>query len=115
MEHTAERRTRGAHDVLPRAALLVFIEDGFVGTRREQVAARAGVSKVTLYRRWSSKRVPVVTVGRVVPLNPEPGFWTILACTSGLTCACRVTWSSLSAADGLGPGKRYADKRQVAI
>ncbi len=33
----------------------MLIEDGFAGLRLEHVAARAGVGKTTIYRRWSSK------------------------------------------------------------
>jgi AcrR family transcriptional regulator len=38
-----------------RAALDLFLERGVDGTSIEQVARRAGVGKVTVYRRWSSK------------------------------------------------------------
>ena len=37
------------------AARELLIEDGFAGLRLEHVAARAGVGKATLYRRWRSK------------------------------------------------------------
>ncbi|MEV0595681.1 TetR/AcrR family transcriptional regulator [Nonomuraea cavernae] len=37
------------------AALELFVERGVEGTSIEQVAKRAGVGKLTLYRRWSSK------------------------------------------------------------
>ncbi|MDF5755180.1 TetR/AcrR family transcriptional regulator [Spongiactinospora sp. TRM90649] len=38
-----------------RAALDLFVEHGVEGTSMEQVAKRAGVGKLTVYRRWSSK------------------------------------------------------------
>ncbi|CAM05756.1 TetR family transcriptional regulator [Saccharopolyspora erythraea NRRL 2338] len=38
-----------------RAAMDLFIEGGVEGTSIEQVAKRAGVGKLTVYRRWSSK------------------------------------------------------------
>lgn len=38
-----------------RAALDLFIERGVEGTSIEQIAKRAGVGKLTVYRRWSSK------------------------------------------------------------
>ncbi len=38
-----------------QAALELFIERGVDGTSIEQVAKRAGVGKVSVYRRWSSK------------------------------------------------------------
>lgn len=37
------------------AALELFLEHGVEGTSIEQVARRAGVGKLTVYRRWSSK------------------------------------------------------------
>jgi AcrR family transcriptional regulator len=37
------------------AAIEEFIEEGHGGMRMESVARRAGVSKVSLYRRWRSK------------------------------------------------------------
>ncbi|MFG1947511.1 TetR/AcrR family transcriptional regulator [Nonomuraea sp. NPDC048826] len=37
------------------AALELFVERGVEGTSMEQVAKRAGVGKLTVYRRWSSK------------------------------------------------------------
>ncbi|QYC42121.1 HTH-type transcriptional repressor Bm3R1 [Nonomuraea coxensis DSM 45129] len=38
-----------------RAALELFIERGVEGTSMEQIARRAGVGKLTVYRRWSTK------------------------------------------------------------
>ena len=38
-----------------RAALDLFVERGIEGMSIEQVAKRAGVGKLTIYRRWSSK------------------------------------------------------------
>lgn len=37
------------------AALELFIESGSEGVNVEQIAARAGVARTTVYRRWSSK------------------------------------------------------------
>ncbi|MFI9591288.1 TetR/AcrR family transcriptional regulator [Nonomuraea sp. NPDC052265] len=37
------------------AALELFVERGVEGTSMEQVAKRAGVGKLTVYRRWNSK------------------------------------------------------------
>jgi AcrR family transcriptional regulator len=55
------RRGRGrprdpeADAAILRAALDLFIEGGVEGTSIEQIAKRAGVGKLTVYRRWSSK------------------------------------------------------------
>jgi TetR/AcrR family transcriptional regulator len=56
--HTKSRRTR-RKDARPgellAAALDLFVEKGYAATRVEEVAARAGVSKGTLFRYFSSK------------------------------------------------------------
>jgi AcrR family transcriptional regulator len=55
---TAERgpisRGAGARQRVLRAALDVLGEDGLAGFTMEAVARRAGASKATLYRRWST-------------------------------------------------------------
>ena len=55
------------------AALELFVEKGFVGTRLEDVAARAGVSKGTLYLYFDSKEAlfkAVIQEG-IVPILEE--------------------------------------------
>jgi AcrR family transcriptional regulator len=42
-------------DAILEAALILFGEAGYEGMTIEAVAARAGVGKATIYRRWSSK------------------------------------------------------------
>ena len=42
------------------ATLEIFAEDGYHGLSMEAVAARAGVSKATIYRRWPGKRDLVI-------------------------------------------------------
>ena len=44
-----------ADGAILRAALELFIEGGVDGTSMEQVARRAGVGKLTVYRRWNDK------------------------------------------------------------
>jgi AcrR family transcriptional regulator len=48
-------RARVLHDEITRAAAACFAETGYRATNLETVAARVGVSKVTLYRYVSSK------------------------------------------------------------
>jgi AcrR family transcriptional regulator len=50
-----ERRKQDRPAELLAAALAVFVEKGFAGARLEEVAARAGVSKGTLYLYFRSK------------------------------------------------------------
>jgi AcrR family transcriptional regulator len=48
-------RDPGADAAILRAAFELFIERGVEGASIEQIAKRAGVGKLTVYRRWSSK------------------------------------------------------------
>lgn len=48
-------RSDAAHQAILNAARQLLIEKGFAAMRLEHVAARAGVGKATIYRRWSSK------------------------------------------------------------
>lgn len=55
-ESTRRRRRKDARpSELTAAALDLFVEKGFAGTRLDDVAARAGVSKGTLYLYFDSK------------------------------------------------------------
>jgi len=48
-------RSPRADQVIQDAALELFVEQGFEAMSMEGVAARAGVGKTTIYRRWDSK------------------------------------------------------------
>ncbi len=48
-------RSERAHLAILTAARELLIEKGFASFRLEHVAARAGVGKATIYRRWPSK------------------------------------------------------------
>ena len=50
-----ERRKEARPAELLAAALDLFVEKGYAGTRLEDVAARAGVSKGTLYLYFANK------------------------------------------------------------
>ncbi|MBY0464563.1 MAG: TetR/AcrR family transcriptional regulator, partial [Burkholderiales bacterium] len=53
--HRRERRKDARPGELMDAALSLFVEKGFAGTRVEEVAQRAGVSKGTLFLYFPSK------------------------------------------------------------
>lgn len=48
-------RDAGADRAILQAALELFVQRGAEGASIEQIAKRAGVGKLTIYRRWSSK------------------------------------------------------------
>jgi AcrR family transcriptional regulator len=69
-------RSATAHEAILQAAVALFIEQGFEGMSVEAVAARAGVGKATIYRRWLSKEDLVIdAVARVFaePARPNTG------------------------------------------
>jgi AcrR family transcriptional regulator len=57
--------------VLLDAALELLAEGGYAGLTMEAVAARAGVGKATLYRRWASKEQLVVDALASLTEPPE--------------------------------------------
>jgi AcrR family transcriptional regulator len=72
-EHGARvggRSERVVREVL-QAALAVLAEVGFSALRVEDVAARAGVNKTTIYRRWASKGELVSAALRCRSLGEE--------------------------------------------
>jgi AcrR family transcriptional regulator len=48
-------RSERAHEAILEATLALLVEEGFTRMSIEAVAARAGVGKATIYRRWPSK------------------------------------------------------------
>jgi AcrR family transcriptional regulator len=55
LERHGRPRSESANRAILEAFRELLIEDGFTRLRLEHVAARAGVSKATIYRRWRSK------------------------------------------------------------
>jgi AcrR family transcriptional regulator len=64
-------RSPEAHAAILRAALELAVEGGFRGLSMEAIAARAGVGKATIYRRWKSKEALFVEAIGSIALNPE--------------------------------------------
>ena len=54
-DNPRHRRKEARPRELLNAALALFVEKGFAGSRAEDIAARAGVSKATLYLYFASK------------------------------------------------------------
>jgi AcrR family transcriptional regulator len=59
------RRDPSRDEAILAAALASFAEEGYAGVSIEGVAARAGVGKATIYRRYASKAQLVVEAVRV--------------------------------------------------
>jgi AcrR family transcriptional regulator len=59
------RRDPACDQAILKATLDAFVEDGYGGVSIEGVAARAGVGKATIYRRYTSKADLVVDAVRV--------------------------------------------------
>lgn len=68
-----KRRKEARPSELAAAALELFVENGFAATRLEDIAARAGVSKGTLYLYFENKEALFKAVIResIVPLMDE--------------------------------------------
>ncbi len=84
-----KRRKEARPSELTAAALDLFVEKGFAATRLEDVAARAGVSKGTLYLYFDSKEalfkaviqegiVPAVEAGEALLARHEGGAFDLL-------------------------------------
>jgi len=65
-------RSAQAHQAILNATLDLLADQGFEAMSIEGVAARAGVGKTTIYRRWSSKEALVIEAVR--GLHAEYGF-----------------------------------------
>lgn len=66
-------RSEQAEQAIIDAALELFAERGVEGVCVEAVAARAGVGKATIYRRWSSKEdLLIAALGHVKSPLPVP-------------------------------------------
>jgi AcrR family transcriptional regulator len=64
-------RSPEAHAAILRAALELAVEGGLRGLSMEAIAARAGVGKATIYRRWRSKEALFAEALGSIALNPE--------------------------------------------
>jgi AcrR family transcriptional regulator len=66
-------RSEQAEQAIIEATLDVFAEQGFEGVCFEAVAARAGVGKATIYRRWPNKEeLLLAALGSLKSPYPEP-------------------------------------------
>jgi AcrR family transcriptional regulator len=64
-------RSPEAHAAILRATLELAVEGGLRGLSMEAIAARAGVGKATIYRRWKSKEALFAEAIASIALTPE--------------------------------------------
>jgi AcrR family transcriptional regulator len=65
-------RSARAHRAILDAAIDLFVDQGFEAMSIEGVAARAGVGKTTIYRRWQSKEDLVIDAIDELIMDVEP-------------------------------------------
>ena len=102
-----ERRKEARPGELLQAALDLFVERGFAATRSEEVAARAGVSKGTLFLYFPSKEELFKAVvvenlaGRFTEWNQE--FETFEGTSADMLRYCmRIWWERVGATKASG-------------
>jgi len=64
-------RSPEAHAAILRAAMELALEGGLRGLSMEAIAARAGVGKATIYRRWKSKEALFAEAVQQMARTPE--------------------------------------------
>lgn len=66
-------RSEEAHAAILAASIDLIREVGYDAVTMDGIAARAGVGKATVYRRWKSREALVVeAIGRIVAAVPDP-------------------------------------------
>lgn len=71
-------RSDAAHDAILTAAIALVREVGYDAVTMDGIAARAGVGKATVYRRWAGKETLVADgIERIVAGFPAPDTGTV--------------------------------------
>jgi len=84
-------RSEQAEQAIIEATLDVFAERGFEGVCVELVAARAGVGKATIYRRWPNKEeLLLAALGSLKSPLPEPAGVSV---RDDLVAILEVMWT----------------------
>jgi AcrR family transcriptional regulator len=121
---TAERRpgrprSATADQAILDAALELFVEAGLEGLTVEQVAARAGVGKATIYRRYPGKVDLVIAAARCLTSaaapNPDTGTvdGDLRAIARGLVRLLTETEAGRAVAQVVAEVQRNADLRRA--
>ena len=71
-------RSAEAHAAILRAALELAVSGGLSGLSMEAIAARAGVGKATIYRRWKTKEALFAeAIGSIAVMPDIPDTGTV--------------------------------------
>jgi AcrR family transcriptional regulator len=93
-------RSEQAEQAIIEATLDLFAEQGFEGVCVEAIAARAGVGKATIYRRWPNKEeLLLAAFGSLKSPYPEPAGVSV---RDDLLAMVKVMCT-----DKLGEGEKY--------
>jgi AcrR family transcriptional regulator len=107
MMKMAEKKWQRRRDARPteltQAALGLFVEQGFAATRLEDVAARAGVSKATIYRYFESKEALFKAVVQEAIVPPFAQASLLIDSYEGKTEDLLRTFLNIAKAGLLGP------------
>ena len=78
MSGPGRRRSPAADEAITAAALAMFTERGLAGATIDEIARRAGVTRATVYRRWTRKEDLIVhALGRAREGDgPEVADWS---------------------------------------
>lgn len=80
-------RDEEAHAAILDAALALLSDEGYGGLRMEAVAAKAGVAKATVYRRWPDKLCLAITAVARIPELPPVDTGSLLGDLQALRAA----------------------------
>jgi AcrR family transcriptional regulator len=104
-------RSEQAEQAIIEATLDLFAEQGFEGVCVEAVAARAGVGKATIYRRWPNKEeLLLAALSALKSPYPEPRGVSVredLAAMLSVMCADSDPRKARRYALLLGEGEKY--------
>jgi AcrR family transcriptional regulator len=112
-------RSATADQAILDAALELFVEAGFEGLAVEHVAARAGVGKATIYRRYPGKIDLVIAAARCLTSATAPVSDTgtidgdLRAIARGLVCLLTETVGGSAVAQVVAEVQRNDDLRRA--
>ena len=87
-------RSEEAHSAILDATLALLVEDGYPALTIEGIAARAGVGKATIYRRWASKLPLVIEAFERLPALEEADTGDLVADLETMLESYLEVWNS---------------------